>query len=267
MPKYSQIFLKNADVAARIAGLLDSMSFDYLVEIGPGKGVLTRFLLKYAPNLCLVEIDKNLVEFLNAEFRNAGLKICAADFLEFNPDKELAHCRKPAFIGNLPYDCATAILEKTLLFDKFHSAVFMFQKEVGEKITAKTGDSDFGYFSVFCQTLSIPSKLMEIKASDFLPAPKVDSAALTFEKQESAAGELNTVEKKREFSELVKMAFRHRRKTVLNSLSASMAAPRPAIEKLLAGAGIDPAARPQNLSVQDYLKLFNLYKKSKIVKL
>lgn len=248
MPKYSQVFLKDRGMCELIASELRPGDFDGAVEIGPGRGALTEFLYPlWGSRLSLVEIDPKLAEGMKEKYPAAAVH--AADFLEF--DLAANFPGKTAFIGNLPYECSTAILMKTLAFPGFAAAVFMFQREVAEKITAPAGASDYGYFSVAAQVQSEVKLLAEVPAVSFSPAPEVDSSVLVF----TPLSRFPCAERREAFLSFVKNAFSHRRKTLMNSLAMGLRREKEQVRRVIEGAGFDPGTRPQNLSVQDYLKL------------
>src|SRR3989339_1277253 len=152
MPKYSQVFLKDVRMCERIASVLEPVNFVSAVEIGPGRGALTEFLCTlWGDKLSVVEIDPLMTNRIKEKF--PGLRVNNSDFLALNLEASFP-AGPVAFIGNLPYECSTAILMKVLAFSRFGAAVFMFQREVARKITAETGDSDYGYLSVAVQAQS-----------------------------------------------------------------------------------------------------------------
>jgi 16S rRNA (adenine1518-N6/adenine1519-N6)-dimethyltransferase len=247
MPKYSQVFLDDKGICARIAGALDDCAFDSLTEIGPGGGALTEFLFPRYPRMKAVEIDAGLIPALRARF--PGLEVVNRDFLGTDIP-EIAGPGRAAFIGNLPYDCATAILEKTLFYGALEISVFMFQKEVARRITAVPGDSDYGGLSVVTAARASSALLMDIKACSFKPVPAVDSSVLIFRPRPYFA----VKEREDAFRALVKKAFSHRRKTLVNSLSlcgVHKAAAAAAVEKC----GLKQTVRAQELSLENYALL------------
>jgi 16S rRNA (adenine1518-N6/adenine1519-N6)-dimethyltransferase len=248
MPKFSQVFLTDKGICSRIASALDGEAFDRLVEIGPGGGALTEHLFpKYGARMKAVEIDRALVPALRSRF--SGLEVVNEDFLR----ADLASVAGPgrtAFIGNLPYECSTAILERTLLYPGLAAAAFMFQKEVGLKILAAPGDHDYGYLSLLAASRASSELLMEVKAGSFNPVPAVDSAVLVFRPRPFFA----SADEERRFTSLVRKAFSHRRKTLINSLAlcgVDKAAAAAAVEK----AGFKPTVRPQEISLQGFAGL------------
>lgn len=248
MPKYSQVFLNDAGLCSRIAAAVEDASFDSLIEIGPGGGALTSFLFpKYWSLMKAVEIDPLLVPGLRGKFK--GLEVVNADFLGTDL-AALAGPGKAAFIGNLPYECATAILEKTLLYQGLSVAVFMFQKEVARRITAVPGDSDYGSLSLLTAVRASAELLFDIKAASFTPVPAVDSSVLVFRPRVFFADP----GKETTFRALVRKAFSHRRKTLVNSLGLAgvdKAAAAAAVEK----AGYKASVRAQELSLEGFAGL------------
>lgn len=262
MPKFSQVFLHNRLIARKCVDFLDSEKFDFLFEIGPGKGILTDFLVKkYPENFFPVEIDAELAELLNKKYGFNGFKILNADFLKLNLEEILPTDKSVSFIGNLPYHCATPILEKILSIKNFSLAVLMFQKEVAVKIAAKPGDSAYGQLSVLVQAKSEVSNVMSVPRKNFTPVPEVDSCVLVFKKRKSL---FSGADEENKFTQLVKSAFSCRRKTILNSLSNSLPCgvvagfslrKKENLKKILLDCSIDPCLRPQNLSIEDFLRL------------
>lgn len=250
MPKYSQVFLKDRGMCERIASELRPEDFDRAVEIGPGRGALTEFLVPlWGERLSLIEIDVALAAAMREKYPSVAVH--NADFLDFDLAAVLPEGSRTAFIGNLPYECSTAILLKTLAYPGFSAAAFMFQREVAEKIAAPAGDSDYGYFSVAAQVQSRVRLLAEVPAGSFRPVPEVDSSVLVFTPQQvfPEAG------RRQAFLAFVKHAFSHRRKTLMNSLSMGLRREKEEVRRIIESSGFDPGTRPQNLSVADYLKL------------
>ena len=256
MPKYSQVFLNNDYTTMRIAESIKDFDCDAIVEIGPGKGVLTKDLIKlYQKKLLAVEIDGRMIECLKERFKGEIPPIIKSDFMRLDLSEVFSKYKKIVFIGNLPYHCATAILEKVLLFDKFGGASFMFQKEMGERILSAANDKDYGYFSIFSQLLSEAFLLLDVPKEDFTPIPKIDSRVIVFKKKKDSFLEEGVSLKK--FLSLIKASFSHRRKTILNSLTISTDLEKERLLKVFEKAQIKPALRPQNLTIEDFKRLYN----------
>ncbi len=258
MPKYSQVFLNNDYTTMRIAESITDFDCDTIVEIGPGKGVLTKDLIRlYSKKLLAVEIDGRMVEFVKNRFQDATPRIIKSDFMQLDLPAVFSESKKIVFIGNLPYHCATAILEKVLLFDKFSGAAFMFQKEMGQRILAQSNDKDYGYFSIFSQLLSAAFLFLDVPKEDFTPVPKIDSQVIVFKKKQDAfLKEGVSLEK---FLSLIKSSFSHRRKTILNSLAISTGLEKALLLKIFEKAQVGPGVRPQNLSIEDFKRLYSAF--------
>ena len=282
MPKYSQVFLKDAGMCEAIATALGPEEFASGVEIGPGRGALTEFLVPlWGEKLSAVEIDPLMSARVKERF--PGLKLINSDFLAL--DLETCFPRGPvAFVGNLPYECSTAILIKVLAFSRLGGAMFMFQREVAQKITAAVGAPDYGYLSVAVQAQSETAWFADVPASSFSPVPEVDSAVLVFrpspfgpgtEAEDPALAPIGAGDEPKEqgkprlifptagdrknFLNFVKSAFAHRRKTLENSLSMALSLDKTETGNRIRAAGFDPGLRPQNLSVADYLRLSSAF--------
>lgn len=248
--KYSQVFLKDARMCGRIASALEPGGFVSAVEIGPGRGALTEFLAPlWGDKLSVVEIDPLLAVRMQERF--PGLRVRNADFMSLDPDSLCGNGGVTAFIGNLPYECSTAILLKVLALGRFGAAVFMFQREVARKITAATGDHDYGYLSVAVQAQSEAWLLADVPAGSFSPVPAVDSSVLILRPRRLLPGP----DELAGFLSFVKSAFSHRRKTLANSLALGLGIDKAGAAARIQAAGFDPGLRPQNLSVDDYIVL------------
>jgi len=212
-----QHFLKDKNIARKTVDVfLEKFPAGRVVEIGPGKGVLTGFLLQHAQiEVVAVELDKECIPYLNthfAEFKN--LRVMEADFLRVNPN-HLFEGGEFSVVGNFPYNISTQIVFKVLEW-KARVPVFcgMFQKEVAERICAPHGKKDYGILSVLAQTFYQTEYLFTVSEDVFQPPPKVKSAVMRMVRKETV--ELAVPE--RFFFDVVKTAFNQRRKTLRNAL-------------------------------------------------
>jgi 16S rRNA (adenine1518-N6/adenine1519-N6)-dimethyltransferase len=242
-----QHFLKDDAIAERIVdSLKPNGRYKKVLEIGPGMGVLSKFLFeKTEYNSTLIEIDKEAISYLKKYYPDKTSQIIEGDFLSLNL-KEL-FIEPVAIIGNFPYNISTQILFKILEFkETVPECVGMFQKEVAERIASGPGNKEYGILSVLMQAYYDVELLFVLNQEDFSPPPKVKSAVLRFERKENF--ELGADAKA--FHRTVKTAFNQRRKTLRNALSSLMnknsAASIPYLDK-----------RAETLGWQQFVELTN----------
>lgn len=212
MQKYGQHFLINESVIAQIVDAALLLRAENLVEIGPGKGALTRALVARGQrDFWAVEIDPEMVQFLQKNLpAEAAVKIVQQNFLSFDWDK--LPQMSTEFVSNLPYIDAAEILDKVLSWHYFKTAVFMFQKEQAQRITALPSDDLYGPLSILTQLRARVSLVCNVGRGSFNPPPKVESRVLAFEKIAAPAVPW------KKFKKFVESSFLHRRKTLLNAL-------------------------------------------------
>lgn len=247
--RFGQHFLHNARVIENIIEQIDYKSGHTLVEIGPGTGALTKPLLARVPQLHVIEIDRDLADLLAAMPGIDGkLIIHREDVLKID------FCRlfqgKLIVIGNLPYNISTPLmfhlLEQASCIDQM---IFMVQKEVAQRICAEPGTGDYGRLSIMVQAACRPDYLFSVGAGSFSPPPKVESAVIRLTPQPLQGMQIKD---RKLFADLVRTAFSRRRKTLRNALRSLVS------EQQLRQAGIDPSARPEVITVEDYIKLANI---------
>lgn len=209
-----QHFLRDLQVAERIATSLEGFGDTRKVlEIGPGMGVLTDFLVKKAWDLTLIEIDKESVAYLQEKYAGNALRIVEGDFL--NNQYRSLYNEPYVLIGNFPYNISSQIFFKVL--EERHQVmevVGMLQKEVAERITARKGNKTYGILSVLLQAFYQTTYLFSVPPEVFDPPPKVQSGVIQLKRND--VRELPCNEKL--FFRLVKQAFQTRRKTLRNAL-------------------------------------------------
>lgn len=241
-----QHFLVDKNIASKIVDSLHATETKDIIEIGPGTGVLTRFLMQRKDlNLTLIEIDRESVAYLNLEFPEMKNQILEADFLKMD-SKKLFETKK-SIIGNFPYNISSQIFFKVLEFkNQVPEVVCMIQKEVAERIATKPGSKAYGILSVFLQAFYDIEYLFTVSETVFNPPPKVKSAVIRLTR--------NKVEKldcdEKLFVQVVKTAFNQRRKTLSNSLKSFNIENKTEIEML--------QLRAERLSVADFVYLTNL---------
>ncbi len=212
--RLGQHFLAKGSVLGRIARLACDEGEPLVIEIGPGKGALTERLLARARRVVAIEIDPVLVSHLEQKFRGeVRLDIVSADALEV----DLGQWGPAAIVGNLPYFAATPIIERTLAVrPPFRSAVFLVQKEVAERLTARPGSREYGYLSVRTWLHAAAEMSFEVKPSAFHPPPRVDSAVVRFTPRDRLA----EFELDEAFLRFAGQCFRQKRKTLRNNLTS-----------------------------------------------
>lgn len=253
--KYGQHFLVSPRVIGEIVDAAQVLKADNLVEIGPGQGALTREFIRCGrKDFTVIEIDPEMVQFLQKNLPpDAHIHIIQQNFLQF--DLSTLPAVPTQFVSNLPYIDAAEILDKVLSFPYFKTAVFMFQKEQAQKITAKPGEKGYGALSVLTQLRARISLIGDVGCGCFNPPPKVQSRVLAFEKI-SVPENFNAV------SQLVQTVFLHRRKTLLNALLLG-GYDREKIIAALTHLNLPLSVRPERLSPEQFEDLTNnvfLYK-------
>jgi len=248
-PKKSlgQHFLKDLDVAARIAQTLDAYKGLPVLEIGPGMGVLTRFLLDFGHDLKVVELDRDSVSYLKEHFPSLDGRIISGDFLALPIDKlyDTPFC----VIGNYPYNISSQIFFKVLENkDMIPCCSGMIQKEVAERLASKPGKKAYGILSVLLQAYYDIEYLFTVDEHVFDPPPKVKSAVIRLTRNGTTG--LDCDEKL--FKSVIKTGFNQRRKTLRNSLKPLLGEHSPITS--------DPIfnLRPEQLSVEQFVKLTNM---------
>lgn len=209
-----QHFLRDESIAKAIADTINLEGYDDVLEIGPGMGVLTKYLLDKPINTYVIEIDTESVDYLDANYPKLKDKIISKDFLRYDIN-EVFQGKQFAIIGNFPYNISTQIVFKTLeLKHQIPEFAGMFQKEVAERICEKKGSKAYGILSVLAQAFYDVEYLFTVDENVFIPPPKVKSGVMRMRRK--ADFSLPCSEKL--FYTVVKTAFQQRRKTLRNSL-------------------------------------------------
>ncbi len=244
---YGQHFLNNEDISENIAqSLRPNGAFGKVLEIGPGKGMLTKYLLKAEYDLLTIEADRDMVGYLLSNYPQLEGRIIQQDFLKANLDR-LFEDVQFGIIGNFPYNISSQILFRMLEHkDQIPKLVGMFQKEMAERVVAKPGKKDFGVISVLVQAYYDGEYLFTVDKSNFSPPPKVQSAVIRLTRKENQ--ELGCSYKA--FRRVVKQAFSQRRKMLRNTMKTFLKG-----DEFLQ----DPffQQRPEQLSVADFVWLTN----------
>ncbi len=239
-----QHFLKDENIAKKIADTLTEKGYDTVLEIGPGMGMLTKYLLEKDLTIHVIEIDTESVKYLKTHYLNLGDRIISKNFLKINISEYFQE--KPfAIIGNFPYNISSQILFKTL--ENKHQIpelCGMFQKEVAGRIAEKPGSKVYGILSVLTQAFYDVEYLFTVPPSVFNPPPKVDSGVIRLIRKEN----YNLPVDEQLFYKVVKTAFNQRRKTIRNSLKTLNLSDKLREDTIF-------AQRPEQLSVQEFISL------------
>jgi len=222
---------------------------DCVLEIGPGRAALTRYLLQELPHLAVVELDRDLVAWLRQQFPASQLTVYSHDVLNFDLTQITQQERTLRVVGNLPYNISTPLLFH--LFAQRHlikDMHFMLQKEVVQRLCAPVGDHHYSRLSVMAQYYCEMQYLFNVGPQAFTPAPKVDSAVVRLVPHQTAKLQADNLEL---FSDVVREAFSHRRKTMSNALKSLVTVQQ------LHDCVINPQYRPQQLTVLDYVRISN----------
>ncbi|MBI3314394.1 MAG: ribosomal RNA small subunit methyltransferase A, partial [Candidatus Omnitrophica bacterium] len=254
-----QNFLNDQRILNKIIEAGPFTSGDTVVEIGPGKGPLTRLLAPQVKVLYAVEYDKDLVDHLQLSFPKVSVgnpvHVIHADFLKWNFNSVPAPVK---VIGNIPYYISTPIIEHLLKHRAHITEAFLtVQKEFGERLAAKPGSKpacrtgrDYGSLSCFVQYYADVKVLFKIKNACFTPVPKVDSCFVRLVFHPKPA--YHPKDEQKMFA-VVRTAFTQRRKTIVNALSPL--ADKGRLSAVLTRLGLSPQARPETLSLQNYVAI------------
>lgn len=242
-----QHFLKDLTVAKAIADTVDTHPELPILEVGPGTGVLTQFLLPKERHLKVVEVDFESVAYLRENYPQLEEEIIEDDFLKMHLDRLFGG--KPFVLtGNYPYNISSQIFFKMLDYkDLIPCCTGMIQKEVAERIAAKPGNKTYGILSILIQAWYRVEYLFTVSEQVFNPPPKVKSAVIRMTRNETQ--ELGCNEKL--FKQVVKTTFNQRRKTLRNSIKPILGKECPLTADTLFN------KRPEQLSVQDFIDLTN----------
>ena len=238
-----QHFLTDENIAKKIADSLTLNGYERVLEIGPGMGVLTKYLLQKPVETFVVEIDGESVQYLEKHYAQLHNHIIEEDFLQYNLQK-IFTTDNFAIIGNFPYNISSQIVFKALeLREQVVEFSGMFQKEVAERICEKPGSKTYGILSVLCQAFYDVEYLFTVSEHVFSPPPKVKSGVMRMKRKADYVLPCN----EKLFFGVVKSAFNQRRKTLRNSLKSYLT------DEIKSDALFDK--RPEQLAVEDFIEI------------
>lgn len=244
---FGQHFLTNSHILDLIVEAADTENAETVVEIGPGCGVLTQKLLETGCPLTCVEIDPDLAEFLRRYlFFYPNFDLIHSDFMEV---ENTTFKENTTFVGNLPYNVSVKIVQKCIEnIDNINSMVFMFQKEVADRISTIHGNKTYSSLSVYCQYYFDIKKIKHFGGGNFWPKTKVVSSILKFTPKDRY---FNSWDIEQQFFKMVEKSFINKRKTLKNNLKDI-----EDIEDILTELFQKPTIRAEELSITDFIKLF-----------
>jgi 16S rRNA (adenine1518-N6/adenine1519-N6)-dimethyltransferase len=270
-PKLGQHFLVSNDVATRIVDSLGDLTENTVLEIGPGRGILTSLLAKRTRRLIAVELDRVLAAQLRLKFAMArNVEIIEADILTIDFDSLFG--LKPGLgrpgieikpqpakvVGNLPYYITSDILLRLFEYSKyFESIVIMVQREVADRLAAEPGSRDYGLLSATTQLYARAEKLFTLPPGAFSPPPKVHSSVvrLTIDPRQEKLGVAGDG-----FVDFLRLSFSQKRKTLWNNLKGTY--PDSVLKRALAEAHVKPTARAETLSLEESAAVFRALRKA-----
>jgi 16S rRNA (adenine1518-N6/adenine1519-N6)-dimethyltransferase len=248
--RFGQNFLTDSGIIHSIGRAVGASVNDHLVEIGPGKGALTAELIGSAGHMDAVELDRDLIPLLEQQFgQHENFTLHQGDALKFDFGALKRDGKPLRIVGNLPYNISTPLifhlLSQQSLIDDMH---FMLQREVVQRLAASPGKKSYGRLSVMAQYYCEIDSLFDVPPEAFSPQPKVQSAVVRltpYPQPPHPADNIDTLQ------QVLKLAFGQRRKTLRNTLKNFIA------PEQLEALGIDPRARPETLSVAEFVAISN----------
>lgn len=262
-----QNFLIDMNVINKILEGSQITKDDLVIEIGPGLGTLTAFLLEKANKVICVELDKKMINILEDRFKfYDNLEIINNDILKVNlkelikKEKKNSNIKNVKVVANLPYYITTPIVMKLLEEElEINSITIMVQKEVGERLIATPGERESGAITYTIYYYSSAEKILEVDKESFIPSPEVTSEVIKLNLRNTPPVNVNNKEK---MFKIIKYAFMQRRKTLLNSLTNShVFESKDEGKKVLNFLNLNINIRPEELSLQDFANISNYLEK------
>jgi 16S rRNA (adenine1518-N6/adenine1519-N6)-dimethyltransferase len=239
-----QHFLKDETIAEKIGDTLSLEGYKNVLEIGPGMGVLTKYLIKKNIEVIAMDLDTESIVYLEENYPDKNLKILEADFLKYDISQLFGE-EQFAITGNFPYNISTQIVFKMLEWkERIPEFTGMFQKEVAQRICEKEGSKAYGILSVLAQAFYDAEYLFTVPPSVFNPPPKVDSGVLRLKRK----GDFSVPCDEKMLYKVVKTAFQQRRKTLRNSLKSFNLSDKIKEDAIF-------GLRPEQLSVSQFIAL------------
>lgn len=266
--RFGQNFLIDDNILSNIVNVANLSSNDLIIEIGPGLGNLTEYLLQTDSYCLLIEIDKNMIDILNDRFelKKEKYTLINNDVLELNLDEIVEDLEKKLnkkfekvkVVANLPYYITTPIIFKLLQDSKkINDIIVMVQKEVAERMVAKNNTKDYGILTLMIEYMGIGKIEFIVDKNSFIPAPDVTSAVISIHKQKR----FNVCDEKLLFN-LIHLSFANRRKKIINSLQMNNFnnMTKKELESVFTALKIDFNVRAEQLPLESYIKIIEYIK-------
>lgn len=266
---FGQNFLVDPNYISKIITALDPLPDETIIEIGAGRGALTEKLAESGADIIAIEFDKDLVPFLREKFEGfdnlqiVEINALTADFNKLTAE-DLTH--KTKLVANLPYNISTAILQRLIeQREVFSEMILMFQREVVERISAEPGNKERGFLTVLVEAFLQTEKLFDVPPNAFRPIPKVWSSVVRLRKK---ADEELKIGNEKLFKEIISIAFKQKRKTILNNLKNShdilykTNAENADLSSDLEKIHIDPKRRAETLTFDEWQKITAFFDKN-----
>ena len=251
--KFGQNFLKDKKIIKNIVDCANIDEDSLVIEVGPGKGILTEQLSKKAKRVLCYEIDLDLENILTEKFDNSNVQVIYDDFLNRNISEDIKNynCKKIYFVSNVPYYITTPILLKLIESNvDIEKIVIMVQKEVGERFSAKTGTKNYGSITVFLNYYYDIKNEFNVNRNEFEPVPNVDSVVISFTKRQNKY----KVNNQKKFFELVRDSFKYKRKNIKNNLKNY---DLEIINNILLENNLSLSSRAEQIPIDVFIKISN----------
>jgi len=258
----SQNFLIDPGILSRLVEEIHLKEDDLILEIGAGTGILTSHLVKKAKKVWAVEIDEKLCQILKKELnKRENLRIICADITRLCMEKLLPEEEKIKVVGNLPYHIASWLMFHLVKKPWVDLMVFTIQREVAGKLLSPPGDKKRGTLTVLISYYADVERVIDVPPQAFYPSPRVGSTVIRIKPEKKLLARDEKL-----FLATVKAAFASRRKTLLNSLSRGLGVSREEVRTVLAKSGIPEKKRAEELKVEDFVSISNLFQEERIAR-
>lgn len=246
-----QNFLNNEKILNDIANSVETKENDLIIEIGPGKGALTKYLSKKNSYLICYEVDTRMDTILK-NYNNDKTKIIFNDFLKANIEEDIkdTNFNNLYIIANIPYYITTPIIKKAITFKKLQAMTLLVQKEVAERLSAKPGNKAYGSLTVYLNYYFNIEYLFDVNKNCFTPSPKVDSAVIKFTRK----NEKPQVKNENKLFQLIENSFKLKRKTLKNNLKEYN---WNKINEILIKHNLPESIRAEELSLDLFIEIAN----------